>query len=439
VHPNCMCEWRPRLKTDEQIIADMEAKLKDLEEGGGSGEAEGGDQQPSELPGYEPPGEEDSGSVDMEKRFGKEFTQLYNESMTYIDNKGNIPANVKKELDDYLAINGKTMDGFIAEVNDFVKTGEVVRHDMLDNFLENIDDFENDPRIKTQFETGTSQGYLGEDERNHWERRLIGKAENYGEDPNKTDLSNYGIANVHRPVYAEVTKFHPLEGNAKGYGDRKIAFVFSDNAKNRASFTLDNSSNLGVGSFRNDAASVFSKPMVDARDNARNFYQAQRYSSCYVEAQVWGGIDLSKGDVKAVVISDEVFIDRKNDTSFQRFIKVVENSGVTVIKSSAWGNQMNRKIVDKTEVKLYNNIKMGDKMRLLAKAGKNNFIYDAGDNWFHAPGHSDGFYLPKDKKPKYPLAACLKWGFQPVDVGYLNALSKGGLKAVEEYVKANPQ
>jgi hypothetical protein len=83
-----------------------------------------------------------------------------------------------------------------------------------------------------------------------------------------------------------------------------------------------------------------------------------------------------------------------------------------------------------------------ENMRLLAKCGKNNLIYDSGDNWYHSwlmdTKKGEEFYIPKTEKKMYPLAACLKWGFEPVDVGYLNALSKGGLKGVEEYLKTHP-
>ena len=80
-------------------------------------------------------------------------------------------------------------------------------------------------------------------------------------------------------------------------------------------------------------------------------------------------------------------------------------------------------------------------MRLLAKNGDNIKIYDSGESWFHqklTPGQENEFFILKAENPMYPLAACLKWGFEPVDIGYLNALSKGGLEGIEEYLKENP-
>jgi hypothetical protein len=274
--------------------------------------------------------------VEIEKRFGSFFSDFYEKSTAYIDEVKPIPEPVKKELEKVLAYNDKTVDEFINEVNNFVKEGEVVRHDDLDNFLKNIDDFEKDPRIKTQFETGTSQGAYSPEDRNFWERKLSGNASTYGWKASDSDKTNYGITNKHRPVYGEVTTFHPLGANAaEGYGE--MAFVISDKAKERASFTLDNSSNEGITSFKSDVRSVFSKPEVAVGQNADNFkYAMRKRSGAYVEAQVWGGIDLSKGDVKAIVIADDEFTKRKNDTAFQRFLQVLNNNGVKVIKGSEW-------------------------------------------------------------------------------------------------------
>jgi hypothetical protein len=77
------------------------------------------------------------------------------------------------------------------------------------------------------------------------------------------------------------------------------------------------------------------------------------------------------------------------------------------------------------------------KMRLLAKSG-GSFIYDDGDIWYTVNNDKSPvveWFIPKKEKPLYPLAACLKWGFEPVDVKYLNALSEGGLDGVAEYLK----
>jgi hypothetical protein len=74
-------------------------------------------------------------------------------------------------------------------------------------------------------------------------------------------------------------------------------------------------------------------------------------------------------------------------------------------------------------------------MRLLARK-VNIFIYDDGDNWYNLNNCKKPAvetFVPKSRNPFYPLAACLKWGFDPVDVEYLNKLSNGGLEAVADY------
>jgi SPP1 gp7 family putative phage head morphogenesis protein len=274
----------------------------------------------------------------FEQRFGNKTANFIKTSMEYIDDVKLIPDSVNKELEQALKRLNKTPEQYIAEVNEFISNGKIVRHDRLDRFIDNIDNLERDPRIKTQFETGTSQGAVSLGLRNFWERKLIGKASNYGWKPVDSDKTDYGIAKADRPVYAEVTRFHPLEANAgEQYGD--ISFVLSGKIRERTSFTLDNSSVEGVGSFKSDAHSIFSKPEINARQNVDNFYQAQRKGSdSYVEAQVWGGIDLSKRDVEAVVIEDSVFVDKKDNSAFNRFLKVMRDNHVSVIKSSEWEN-----------------------------------------------------------------------------------------------------
>jgi len=65
-------------------------------------------------------------------------------------------------------------------------------------------------------------------------------------------------------------------------------------------------------------------------------------------------------------------------------------------------------------------------MVLLAKSG-GTFIYEDGDNWYVVNNDAKPvteIYIPKKEKAFYPLTACLKWGFTPVNTEYLNNLSK---------------
>ncbi len=61
-------------------------------------------------------------------------------------------------------------------------------------------------------------------------------------------------------------------------------------------------------------------------------------------------------------------------------------------------------------------------MKLLCRNNQ-TVVYDDGDFYFvKSKGRADE-YIPKAEQKAYPLACCLKWGMEPVDIEYLNALS----------------
>ena len=65
-------------------------------------------------------------------------------------------------------------------------------------------------------------------------------------------------------------------------------------------------------------------------------------------------------------------------------------------------------------------------MLLIAKSG-NTLLYDNGDSWYQinkdvVPAKETT--IKKSEEPFYPLAACLKWGFEAVDIEFLNKLSE---------------
>ena len=65
-------------------------------------------------------------------------------------------------------------------------------------------------------------------------------------------------------------------------------------------------------------------------------------------------------------------------------------------------------------------------MLLIAKSG-NTYLYDNGDIWYQINKDVDPakeITIKKSEEPLYPLAACLKWGFEPIDVEFLNNLSR---------------
>jgi hypothetical protein len=73
-------------------------------------------------------------------------------------------------------------------------------------------------------------------------------------------------------------------------------------------------------------------------------------------------------------------------------------------------------------------------MRLICKLGRTTGVYDdGGDYWItRLPDGDDK--ISKERWPEYPLAACIKWDAEPVDIPYLNALSEGGLDGVRRFL-----
>lgn len=61
-------------------------------------------------------------------------------------------------------------------------------------------------------------------------------------------------------------------------------------------------------------------------------------------------------------------------------------------------------------------------MKLLCR---NNItlVYDAGENYLVKTVGKKKRLIPKNENIAYPLACCLKWGMEPVDIEYLNNLS----------------
>ena len=59
-------------------------------------------------------------------------------------------------------------------------------------------------------------------------------------------------------------------------------------------------------------------------------------------------------------------------------------------------------------------------------------VYDDGDNYRIIEEDREDKLMPKKKYPYFPLACCLKWGMTPVNIDYLNELSKTNIIANPE-------
>lgn len=51
-------------------------------------------------------------------------------------------------------------------------------------------------------------------------------------------------------------------------------------------------------------------------------------------------------------------------------------------------------------------------------------VYDNGENYLVKTNDMKDELILKKEQLAFPLACCLKWGMKPVDVEYLNNLSK---------------
>lgn len=49
-------------------------------------------------------------------------------------------------------------------------------------------------------------------------------------------------------------------------------------------------------------------------------------------------------------------------------------------------------------------------------------VYDTGENYLVKTESKNDILISKKDNITYPLACCLKWGMEPVDIEYLNNL-----------------
>ena len=59
-------------------------------------------------------------------------------------------------------------------------------------------------------------------------------------------------------------------------------------------------------------------------------------------------------------------------------------------------------------------------------------VYDDGDYFRIIMEGKEDKLFSKKKYPYFPLACCIKWDMTPIDIGYLNKLSKTDIKADPE-------
>jgi len=343
VHPNCMCEWRPRLKTDAEILSSLREEMKeDLET------IQGTDEQKDKLEridaddlAQETIKEEEVKTVE---RFSPEFSRFMDDVKEKIGNTqwSDIPKDAQDAMNRKLKEAGIDLDGetFLKEVDKMIAEGTIVRHENVKNILDNLDSFERDPRIKTLFETGTSEGSPNPAARNDWELNATRKTKEVIDagciGDSAIEWMNEQIGGVkNRAVYGEVVPkgfINGIGGEAFHYGD--IHLELSNGIRNRTTYTSEDSAGMTYGFTDNSAASLERRirgtnlPDHKNMDNLIWFYEKGKglrgIEEEYLETQIWGGVDFSRGDVKTVVIEESDYNKHKGTQEWGRFMGILD-------------------------------------------------------------------------------------------------------------------
>jgi len=134
----------------------------------------------------------------------------------------------------------RNVDDFVKKINEYVESNDVLLRTKLRNILEQLTD---EPILKNQFETLTSNAIVDLDGRRQWERVVSG---------GKSDDMMYR----ERPVYGYVSDVKRSVGDVGNYGDTTV--VLKKSVRDRMTFTIGNSSSE-QGAFCNDVRAIFNK------------------------------------------------------------------------------------------------------------------------------------------------------------------------------------
>jgi hypothetical protein len=229
--------------------------------------------------------------IDLEIREGwsREFVEKVTEIM-----ENNAVGVLDKELYEKLKEEYPDIDERLAKIKQFKDENKIV---VSFDLSRKIDYFLEEPRYKTQFETGTSGGTLDKAKRNEWETIIAGK---------KTES---WIEDKERPVYGVIADISTKSIPSARYGGSY--FILKDEVRKRATYTIGNSS-YEQGSFIDDPIAMLNKKNIPDRETGASFavYFADGITKgsleqhSYLETQIWGGIDLLK-DVEMLVVPKE--------------------------------------------------------------------------------------------------------------------------------------
>lgn len=206
------------------------------------------------------------------------------------------------------------VEAWYNRLNDFIKTREIAINRWLAPKTASWNNVMDTGVLKNQFQTGTSSGSLDpvkNGDRDRWERDLFGGR--------YQSTSNYRKLVSEEPLPKEEAELRPQYGWVFSLFDKnvhrqygKVSFVLKDEARNRCTFTLGNSSGVHTlreqaGTFKECSESLLiailygswaaSKDPKDIKD--ADLEKILLDSHDYVETQIHGGVDLAR-DVKEV-------------------------------------------------------------------------------------------------------------------------------------------
>lgn len=186
-----------------------------------------------------------------------------------------------------------------------------------------------DQRMKSQFETGSSQGALNDKMRRDFEKGSMGVP--------------WKIEDSKRPIYGYVSDEHGLHDNSslRHYGH--VAFILKEGLKDRTTVTFGDSLDHRL------PASMYRDPKQYSVAPAE-FGEVTLKTSLYTEAQIHGGVSMN--DVEDIIVSEQVLVDARKDR-FDSFAELIENASFYSIDVKVAVNKSGR--IKKTSVAEYLN------------------------------------------------------------------------------------
>jgi len=216
----------------------------------------------------------------------------------------------------------RNVDDFAEQINDYVKSNDILCRTKLRHYFEKLVD---EPVLKNQFETVTSNIKVNLGNRRKWERVL-------------SDWNSDNMMDRERPIYGYVGEVKRPVGEVGKYGDTTV--VFKESVRDRATFTIGNSS-WQQGAFTDDVRAIFNddrKIQHDVRlaGNAANIAKDGKdgyVSRWYLESQIWGCADLRQ-DVKEIAIGEtdlKYLVNNVKLERWQQFKTQMDEVGVKLV------------------------------------------------------------------------------------------------------------